>query len=121
MLINSYVDELRGTPEKAAKKAEAADLMTNLSQTILEWQMQPVGSLSEHQQNTLIQQILRMESLSSISPRSVRMLEQNRALGPHFGYSEEPFVGPNETITNEDFESSTPPAPVPRKRHLPSQ
>ncbi|UZE10744.1 RHS repeat-associated core domain-containing protein [Pseudomonas sp. B21-053] len=117
MLINSYVDELRDTKAKAEKKAEAADMMTNLNKVILDLKMRPAGTVSAHEQDTLIQGILRMEGLSSISSRSVGMLEDTRALGPLYGYSQDE-TDPDVTVSHSEWTTPPPPeqAPVARRR-----
>ncbi|KAF2390521.1 RHS repeat protein [Pseudomonas frederiksbergensis] len=84
-IFSGYLEEFRDAKARAEKKAEAADLLSNLDAEILRQQMLPAGTLPESAQGILLKQIGLLEKLGGISVRTVGMLESVRALGPHYG------------------------------------
>lgn len=89
LIVGGWVDEFRGTKAKAEKKAQASSLKTNLDATILQQQMFPQGVLPKNAQTTLLNQVLKLESLTGITEETVDMLVAIRALGPKYGVSNE--------------------------------
>jgi len=85
--VGRVVDQLRGTKEITEKKAQASSLKTNLDATILQQQMFPPGVVPENAQTTLLNQVLKLESLTGITEETVDMLVAIRALGPKYGFS----------------------------------
>jgi insecticidal toxin complex protein TccC len=118
LIVGGYVDQFRGTKEKAEKKAEASALIINLDATILQQQMFPSGVVPENAQTTLINQVLKLESLIGSSSRTIDMLESIRALGPHYGMSEIDPLSPvpptlSRRSSNASRSQSRIPVPVP--------
>ncbi|MBH3405397.1 RHS repeat-associated core domain-containing protein [Pseudomonas glycinae] len=79
-IVGGYVDELRGTKDKADKKAQAGKWLDTVDRLIAELSLQ--DEVSEKAQKSLRQQVLGAEELDGISWQSMTMLEKITRLRP---------------------------------------
>jgi insecticidal toxin complex protein TccC len=80
-VVGGYVDELRGTKEKAEKKAKAGEMSTTINRLIAEQSL--LDEVTPKAQTSLRDQVLEVESLIGITWNTMEMLEKITKLRPH--------------------------------------
>lgn len=102
-LVGDYVDELRGTRLKAANKAKAGELSTNINRLIAEQRL--LDDVSKNVQRSLREQVLEVESLIGITWNTMEMLEKIDNLRPELNLPSVPYSppsSPEDTVSNTD-------------------
>ncbi|MGH8329914.1 MAG: RHS repeat-associated core domain-containing protein [Pseudomonas fluorescens] len=79
-IVGGYVDELRGTKEKAEKKAMAAEMTTTINRLTAEQRL--LENVTKKAQDSLHEQVLEVESLTDITWNTMEMLEKIQNLRP---------------------------------------
>lgn len=80
LLVGGYVDELRGTKEKAEKKTKAAEMTTTINRLTAEQRL--LENVTKKAQDSLHEQVLEVESLIGITWNTMEMLEKIQNLRP---------------------------------------
>ena len=102
-LVGDYVDELRGTRLKAANKATAGELSTNINRLIAEQRL--LDDVSKNVQRSLREQVLEVEGLIGITWNTMEMLEKIDNLRPELNLPSVPYSppsSPEDTVSNTD-------------------
>jgi insecticidal toxin complex protein TccC len=79
-IVGGYVDEFRGTKEKAEKKAKAGEMSTTINRLIAEQSL--LDEVTVKAQTALRDQVLEVESLTGITWNTMGMLEKITRLRP---------------------------------------
>ena len=95
-LVGGYVDELRGTRLKAANKAKAGELSTNINRLIAEQRLQQ--QVYKYAQRSLREQVLEVESLIGITWNTMEMLEKIQNLRAELNLPDVPYSPPDSPL-----------------------
>jgi len=113
-IVGGYVDELRGTKDKAAKNAQAGKWLDKADELIAELRLQE--HVSDKALNALHDQVLESEELTGISWRSMGMLEKiTRMRPPKASQLSRRNSAPSAFSLNTDFQRGDA-SRIPRRR-----